>query len=100
VSDAVLDDRAVAAVLWPARPGVGSIAISVLPADKDTCNPAVSELLWLKERTVRPAGNAAAPVVLGLAAGFWARGTGRIDDRKRRYDPLFSQRKLRFGSSD
>ena len=93
VSDSVLDELAADPALWPAQQGNGTITIPVLPTDRVTRDPVIGDPLPQRDRPLPPADYAAGLAVLGLAAGFWARGTGLMDARKRRSGRLFSRRK-------
>ena len=93
MSDAVLDELAADSVLWPAQQGNGTITIPVLPTDGVTRDPVIGDPLPQRDQSLPPADYAAGLAVLGLAAGFWARGTGLTDARKRRSGRLFSRRK-------
>ncbi|MGO9463631.1 MAG: SdrD B-like domain-containing protein [Isosphaeraceae bacterium] len=89
VSDAVLDDLAADAVLSQAQNGNGTMTIPVLPADRGHREPVVGDPPWQP----RPLADCTAGMaVLGLATGFWARGTGLLEARKRRSGRLFSRR--------
>ena len=74
VTDAVLDDLVTDSALWPAPAGYGSITIPVLSADSVIRDPVNDETLPQIDRPLPPSDSAAALVVLGLAAGLWARG--------------------------
>ncbi len=94
-SNAVLDELAADAVLWPAQQGNGTITIPVLPPDGVTRDPKIGDPLPQVDRPLPPTNDAAGIVVLGLAAGLWARGTGLLDPRKRRSGGLRSRTKSR-----
>jgi hypothetical protein len=92
VSDAILDDLAADSALWPAVEGYGAITIPVLSADRVIGDPASGDPLPQIDRPLPPSDTAAGLVVLGLAAGLWARGTSATGARKRRSGALFSDR--------
>ena len=74
--------------------GNGTITIPVLPTDRVIRDPFIGDPLPQRDQTLPPADYAAGLAVLGLAAGFWARGTGLMDARKRQSGRLFFRRKM------
>ncbi len=93
VPDSVLDELAADPALWPAQPGNGTLTISVVPTDWVTREPVTGDPLAQRDQLPSPDDSAAGLAVLGLAAGFLARGTGFMDARKRRFGRLFSRSK-------
>ncbi len=94
VSEAVLDELAADSVLWPAQEGSGTITIPVLPAHAVTRNSVIGDSLLYRNHSLPPTDYAAGLAVLGLAAGFWARGAVFMDDRTRQSGRLVSKRKI------
>ena len=93
VSDAVLDELAADSVLWPVEQANGTITLPVLPTNKVTRDPVVGDPVSHGDKSLPATDYAAGLAVLGLAAGFWARGIGFVDARKRQSGRLFSSRK-------
>ena len=93
MADSVLDELAADPALWPAQPVNGTITIPVIPTDGGRFDPVIGDPLPERHRPLPPADDAAGLMILGLAAGCMARGTGMMDARKRRYGRLFSGRK-------
>jgi uncharacterized repeat protein (TIGR01451 family)/choice-of-anchor A domain-containing protein len=94
VTDAVLDDLAADSALWPAEQGNGTIMIPIRLPDGVTGEPVIGDPLPQVDRPLPAADYSAGLTVLGLAAGFLARGTGLLDIQKRRFGRLLSRKKI------
>jgi hypothetical protein len=95
VSDAVLHELAADPFIRPVQQAAGTITLPVLPTDLGTGGPVIGDSLTDKgDRSLPPADYAAGLAILGMAVGFWTRGNGLIDARKRRRGQPFSMRKL------
>jgi len=93
VSDAVLDGLAANAVVWTAQPGNGTITIPPLSPNGVTRAPVIGDPLPQTVQALPPANDTAPVVVLGVAAGWWARAAGFLDRQKRRPGWLRASRK-------
>jgi hypothetical protein len=89
VSDAILNELASDPVLWPAVQGNGTIPISIPSLHTDSRGTLTSDPVRFSDQPLALGSYGASLAVLGLAAGFWARGTGLVDERKRRSGRLF-----------
>jgi parallel beta-helix repeat protein len=91
VPDSVLDELAADPALWPATQGNGTITIPVTPTERVTRDLVHGDPLAQRDRTLPPGDYASGLAVLGLAAGFLARGTVLKDARKRQSRRLFPE---------
>jgi hypothetical protein len=98
VSEAILDDLAADSALWPAGEGYATMTMPVPIEDGFIRDPARGEPLPQIDRLCPTADGSAGLVVLGLAAGLWARGGAATDPRKRRAGYLFSSKKTASGA--
>ena len=92
VSEAVLHALAADAVLWPSQPRTGTITIPVVPTVRVARHTVVGNTLSARDLSLTPTDYSAGLAVLGLAAGLWARGTRRLDARKRQFGCLLSSK--------
>ena len=94
VADADLDELAADPCMWPSQLGDVTIMLPVLPTDRHAGGRVIGGPMTNKNDRSQPLADYTAGLAfLGLAAGFWARGTGLIDGRKRRRGQAFFMRK-------